>query len=129
MPGTCPAGGAAAGGATGGGGARFEGTDIILVYSLGPGGGAAGGFTDGGQDRVTGPNMRVYSPDSCWGGGGAGGDPASGDGTTGNWDAEGNCGPAGIPPGDGLKNWVNSPPCGAGVPASGRWGPACREGA
>src|ERR1039457_4384803 len=157
MPGICPAGGAAAGGAAGGGGARCEGTDIILVYSLGPCGGAAGGYTgaarnawvapppgpydaggagawgaagigSGGPARVPGPNMRGSSRASCWGGGGAGGDPASGDGTTGNWDAEGTCGPAGIPPGDGLKNWVNSPPCGAGVPASGRWGPACREG-
>jgi len=43
MPGICPAGGAAAGGTAGGGGTGFEGTEIILVYSLGPCGGAAGG--------------------------------------------------------------------------------------
>src|ERR1035441_10386280 len=158
MPGICPAGGAMEGGAAGGGGARFEGTDIILVYSLGScGGAAAGGYAGvvrnawvapppapydaggagaggaagtgpGAPGRDPGPNMRVYSPDSCWGGGGAGGDPACGDGTTGNWDAEGNCGPAGIPPGGGLKNFVNSRPCGVGVPASGNWSAACGDG-
>src|ERR1035438_6155335 len=155
MPGICPAGCVAAGGAAGG--ARFEGTDIILVYSLGPCGGAAGGWPGvarnawvtpppapydaggagaggaagtgpGAPDTDPGPNMRVYSPDSCWGGSGAGGDPAWGDGTAGNWDAEGNCGPAGIPPGEGLKNCVNSLPCGVGVPASGNWSAACGDG-
>jgi hypothetical protein len=43
MPGICPAGGAAAGRTPGGGGARFEGTEISLVYSLGPCGGAVAG--------------------------------------------------------------------------------------
>src|ERR1019366_3272814 len=147
IPGIGPPGGVAAGGAPGGGGARFAGVDIIRVYSPGPcgvaagvypgvtrnawvalppgpyeaggaGGGAAGGAAGtgpGAPDRLPGPNMRVYSPpDACWAGGGAGAGAACG-----NCDAEGNCGPTGIPPGDGLKNSVNSPPLGGAGPASG----------
>jgi hypothetical protein len=138
IPGMGPAGGAAAGGA-----ARFEGTEIIRVYSLGPCGVATGadpgvtrnacvapppgpyeaggegacaaGTAGGAPDSAPGPNMRVYSPGSCRGGGGAGAGGAAG-----NCDAEGNCGPSGIPPGDGLKNSVYSPPLGGGGPASGR---------
>ena len=123
------------------------GADIILVYSLGPcgaaggvcaggvrnacvalppgpyepGGGVAGaaggaaGTAGGAPDSDPGPNMRVYSPSSCRGGGAA----AAG-GACGNCDAEGNCGPVGIPPGVGLKNSVNSPPLGGVGPASGR---------
>src|ERR1035441_4674928 len=65
MPGICPAGGAAAGGATGGGGARFEGKDIILVYSLGPCGGAAGGETGARRDDRGRAEQRVaVAPDS-----------------------------------------------------------------
>jgi len=143
IPGICPAGGGAAAG--GDGGARFEGADIIRVYSLGPCGAAAGGYAgvarnacvapppgpyvaggagaggspagegwDGGApDSDPGPNMRVYSPSSCWGGGG----PAAG-ADWGNCDTEGNCGPTGVPA-DGLKNSVNSPPLAGVGPAGG----------
>ena len=123
------------------------GTENILVYSLGPwgaaggvyaggdrnacvapppgpydaggaGAGAAGGVAGtagGAPESAPGPNMRVYSPSSRWCMGGA-----DAGGAVGNCDAEGNCGPSGIPPGDGLKNSVNSPPLGDVGPASGR---------
>jgi hypothetical protein len=145
IPGICPAGGGAPGAPPGGDGARFEGADIIRVYSLGPCGAAAGGYAgaarnacvapppgpyvaggagasggpagegwDGGApDSDPGPNMRVYSPSSCWGDGGAGAGAAWG-----NCDTEGNCGPTGMLDG-GLKNSVNSPPLGGGGPAGG----------
>jgi len=135
IPGICPPGGAPAGGAAGVGALRFVGTEISLVYSLGPCGegtgvtpgearnawvapppcpyepggvvdaaAGAGGAAPAGDP---GPNMRVYSP-SSWGcGGRVGTGPVCG-----NWDAEGNCGPAGIAPGDGLKSCENSPPVG-----------------
>jgi hypothetical protein len=135
IPGICPAGGAGAGGA-----ARFE---IILVYSLGPCGAAAGGgagvprnawvapppgpYVTGGAGAAAGPggvpdgapvpNMRVYSPNSCGFGGWVGTGAVFG-----NCDAEGNCGPAGILPGEDLKNCVNPPPVGAGGPACGGGG-------
>jgi hypothetical protein len=124
-------------GAAGGGATGFAGTEIIRVYSLGPAGGAVGAalgatrnawvapppgmYAGGGAagadeapESDPGPNMRVYSPGSCWGGGGAGGGVACG-----NWGGAGNCGPAGVTPGDGLKNFVNSPPAGGGGPTSG----------
>jgi hypothetical protein len=143
MPGACPAGGApAAGGAP-----RFAGTEISLVYSLGPCGEAAGGAP--GEARKAwvalppgpyelagagvgagagglapagdpGPNIRVYSPNS-WGRGGRVGTGA----VCGNWDAEGNWGPAGIAPGDGLNSCENSPPVGfAGAACGGAGGGA-----
>ena len=43
MPDACPAGGPPEGGAAGCGAARLAGTEISLVYSLGPCGEAAGG--------------------------------------------------------------------------------------
>src|ERR1035438_798220 len=57
----------------------------------GAGAGAAGGVpgtAGGAPDSAPGPNMRVYSPGSCRGGGAA----AAG-GADGNCDADGNCGP------------------------------------
>jgi hypothetical protein len=93
MPDIGPGGGGAAGGAPGGGAPRFEGTEIILVYSLGPcgvafgadpgvtrkawvapppgpyeagGGGTCCGGGGTAPGNAPGPNMRVYSPDA-WG--------------------------------------------------------------
>src|ERR1035438_5148250 len=143
IPGICPAEGGATGGGAPGGAARFEGAFIIRVCSLGPCGAAAGvcaggvrnacvalppapyeaggggvgaaGGAGGAPDSDPGPNIRVYSPSSCRGGGAAGVGGADG-----NCDADGNCGPSGIPPGGALKNSVNSPPLGGVGPASGR---------
>jgi hypothetical protein len=131
-PGSGPAGGAA-GGAPGVDPPKFAGTEIILVYSLGPCGEGAGAATGGGRnawvapppgpyelagagdgpgdggapDGVAGPNMRVYSPGSCGCGGWVGAGPVCG-----NCDGEGKCGPCGAPTGDGLKSCENSLPVG-----------------
>src|ERR1035438_10699451 len=75
----CPKGGAAAGGAAGGGGARFEGTEISLVYSLGPCGGAAGGYPGVARNACVAPPPAPYDGGDAGAGGAAGTGPGAPD--------------------------------------------------